>query len=535
MPRGAPRNREIPLFTDTTMKLIRLGCVMLVGALLPGCVDLTQPNPNERSTDTFWRTPSDLREGMIAAYAGLSLDGTYGRHLNLLYDGRSDIAHGLGANGGLNGVLRFQPLNYNGNGFSSGAWDDHYHAIFRANQVIANAPGIEMDAGERDRIVAEAKFIRALMYFNLVILYRNVPLVLEPLQADARPEQASPEAVWAQIETDLQDARAVLPSVTTYRAGGANLGRATRGAATALLGKAHLQQREWSEAAAALREVIDSNEYSLLQNYGDLFDDQDENHEESVFEVQFVDAATAGTSGARGFDVPRLRGPQGPSFIELQPTPWYFCQFFADPEACLAAPQNAGTTAGTPDPRLDHTIFWNRPGGMIVFGREFLSRYPNAGQTTIYWKKWSQHWLNSHDFESPVNFTVIRLAGVLLMYAEAAVESGDLPAAKAAIDRVRDRVGLDPVPLGTQEEMRAAVEKEQLLELGWELGRWPYLLRHSRLPESEAEKQEFVSRDRDYSGFDFNTYGASHPKSELLPIPLVEVNYNPNVQQNPGY
>src|SRR5690606_17802440 len=120
------------------MKLIRFGYALLTSALLAGCVDLTQPNPNERSTDTFWRTASDLEEGIIATYAGLTLDGTYGRHLNLLYDGRSDLAHGLGANGGLNGVLHFQLLNYNGNGFSSGAWDDHYHTIFRANQVIAS-------------------------------------------------------------------------------------------------------------------------------------------------------------------------------------------------------------------------------------------------------------------------------------------------------------------------------------------------------------------------------------------------------------
>lgn len=520
---------------DAIMKLIQFGCAMLLGALLPGCVELTQPNPNERSTDTFWQTAGDVEEGIIAAYAGLTLNGTYARHLSLLYDGRSDLAHGLGANGGLNGVIRFQPLNYNGNGFIAGAWDDQYHAIFRANQVIANAPMIEMDPDLRERAVAEAKFIRALMYFNLVTLFRNVPLVLEPLEANDRPEQAAADAVWAQIEKDLEEARAVLPPVSTYRSGGANLGRATRGAATALLGKVHLQQREWQQAATALREVMDSKEYTLLPNYADLFDDRDENHLESVFEVQFVDAATAGTSGARGFDVPRLRGAQGPSFIELQPTPWYFCQFFEDVERCLVAPQNAGTTAGTPDPRLDHTIFWNKPGGMDVFGRPFLSRYAKPGPTRIFWKKWAQHWLNSHDFDSPVNFTVIRFADVLLMYAEASVETGDFAGAKFAVDQVRGRVGLNPLPLGSQIAMRDAVEKEQLLELGWELARWPYLVRHDRLPSNNDEKAAFVERDRDYAGFDVNSYGAPHPKSELLPIPLVEVNYNPNIQQNPGY
>lgn len=517
------------------MKLIRLGCAVMAGALLAGCVDLTQPNPNERTTDTFWKTASDANEGIIATYAGLTLDGTYARHLNLLYDGRSDLSHGLGANAGLNGVLRFQLLNYNGNGFSAGAWDDAYHTIFRANQVIANVPAIDMDPAQRDRIVAEAKFIRALMYYNLVVLYQNVPLVLEPLGASDRPSQVAPEVTWAQIEKDLEEARAVLPPVTTYRASATDLGRASWGAATALLGKAHLQQREWQDAASLLKEVIDSGQYSLLPNYGDLFDDRDENHVESVFEVQFVDPATAGTSGARGFDVPRLRGPRGPSFIENQPTPWYFCQFFPDPAKCLAAPQNAGTTAGTPDPRLEYTIFWNKPGGMTVFGRPFLSRYSKPGPTTLYWKKWSQYWQDTHDFDSPVNFTVIRFADVLLMYAEASVETGNLGAAKSAVDRVRARVGLAPISLGSQDAMRKAVEHEDLMELGWELQRWPYLVRHEMLPRTEAEKAQFVTHDRDYNGFDINTYGSTHPKSELLPIPLVEVNYNPNIQQNPGY
>jgi hypothetical protein len=94
---------------------------------------------------------------------------------------------------------------------------------------------------------------------------------------------------------------------------------------------------------------------------------------------------------------------------------------------------------------------------------------------------------------------------------------------------VRARVDLPPVALGSQDAMRSAVEHEDLMELGWELQRWPYLVRHGMLPRTEAEKSQFVVHDPDFKGFDINTYGAT------LPIPLVEVNYNPNIQQNPGY
>src|SRR5207248_10798372 len=114
-----------------------------------------------------------------------------------------------------------------------------------------NVPAIHMDATLRPRIIGEAKFIRALLYFNLVNLYGNVPLILVPPAPTDRPPNATPAAIYAQIETDLTDAAAVLP--TSYAS--TDVGRATKGAALAMLGKAQLQQRKWQQAATTLAQV----------------------------------------------------------------------------------------------------------------------------------------------------------------------------------------------------------------------------------------------------------------------------------------
>ena len=515
-PHASP-TEHMPMLRLRALRRARAALVagVAVAAALVGCADLTQPNPNQRSQETFWRTSSDALNGINATYNGLTLDGTYGANMVMMTDGRSDIARGLGANININSLIRFAFVNYDAGGFNSGVWLDHFNTIYRANQVIAEVPEIAMDAALATRIVGEAKFLRALMYFNLVTLYGNVPLVLEPLDAQAAPAPAAPAEVWAQIEQDLGEARAALPRRVQY--GAADLGRATSGAATALLGKAQLQQRKWAQAAATFKLLIDANEYSLLANYADLFDAVDENHAESIFEVQFADLSVAST-GARGNDVPRLYGVQGVSFIQLQPSVWYVRQFFAD----------TTRTTGPYDPRLDATMFWNRPGGMDVYGRTFLSRFPTPGPNNVYWKKWAEYQKTAQDFDAPVNFTVIRYADVLLMYAEALVEAGQVGAAMDAVNLVRARAKVTPAAAADQALARRLVEREMLLELGWEHSRWWYMQRHDLLPTDAASLARAVARDVEFSTFVVG-------RSELLPIPLVEVNNNPSARQNPGY
>jgi len=486
---------------------------VLLVATLAGCADLDLTDPNEPSTDTFWRTGADAVAGVNAVYNGLQNNGTYGRWLVFATDLRSDIGMVLSPWTDLSNFTKFTFTSYDFE-VNREIWQHHYQAIFRANQVIARVPGIAMDATLRDRIVGEAKFIRALLYFNLVTLYGNVPLITKPPEPADRPATVGPPELWAQIEQDLTEARAVLPQ--SY--GSADVGRATWGAATALLGKAHLQQGEWSDAAAALDEVIGSGLYDLMPNYADNFTDRFENNQESVFEVQFGDRSFL-SAGTRGLNISRMVGPCGPSYCDGRPTRWYVEQFRQDT-----------TAGGQVDPRLDYTIYYL--GGTDVYGVPNAQYFADNPATTniredtlIFFKKYGEYYLGlpGQDWDAAINFRVIRYADVLLMQAEALNELGRTPEAYPLVDRVRARVNLPPLPIGLgQDSVRERILRERMFELGLEGQRWADLQRHGRITSAlqaeDAEFQCFVAG-----------------KSELLPIPQSEIDLNANARQNPGW
>lgn len=489
-------------------KISRTASALVLGAtLLAGCADLTQTDPNQQTTDSFWKTQQDAQLGINAAYRGLQENGTYGRWLQFAYDMRSDIGYSRSPWGDLANFTKSVLGSYDFE-VNREIWQHHYQTIFRANQVIANVPGIQMDATMRDRIVGEAKFLRALMYFNLISLYGSVPMTLEPAVPTDRPMQATPEQAWAQVEKDLTEARAVLPA--SYPAGDA--GRATSGAALALLGRAQLQQAKWGPAAQSFAQVIPG--YQLLGNYGDNFLDANDNNRETIFEVQFGGPEVL-AAGSRGQNIIKMMGPCGVGFCDGEPTRWYFDQL-----------RSETTTMGAPDPRLDATLFYNRPGGMDVYGTPWATRYPDR-PNEAFWKKYGEYQKREQDWDNPINIKVLRLGGVLLMHADALNESGQTPAAKPFVDQVRTRAGLAPLPNGlSQAQMRDRIEAEILKELGLENERFLWLKRHGWLTDA-ARINILKTRDPDFNLFE--------PFRAVLPIPATETNLNPNVDQNDGW
>jgi hypothetical protein len=476
---------------------------LLLGAVLAGCADLNLTNPNQPSSDTFWTTEANAAAGVNATYNSLLNNGTYGRWLVFATDLRSDVGRIQSPWTDLSNFTKFSFVDYDFE-VNREIWQHHFQGIFRANQVIERVPQITMDATLRDRYVGEAKFIRALLYFNLVNLYGNIPLITGSVLPTDRPASVAPAEVYAQIEKDLTEAHAVLPS--SYS--GNDVGRATKGAAVALLGKALLQQRKWAEAATALNELMTAG-YDLMPNYADNFTDQFENNIESVFEVQFGDR-TLLASGVRGLNIARMVGPCGPSYCDGRPTQYLYQQF-----------QASLTTSGAVDPRLDATIYY--PGGPPVYNIPYATRYP--GSTEIYFKKYGEYYLGltDQDWDAGINFRVIRFADVLLMRAEALNEQGQTGAAKLLVDRVRARVSL-PALSSTLDVagMRDAILHERLLEFALEAQRWNDLKRHDMLTPA------LVANDAEFSFFTAN-------KSELLPIPQTERDLNPNIIQNPGW
>lgn len=490
------------------MKTNRILPPLLLGAMLAGCADLEITNPNQQTTGTFWKTEQDATLGINAVYRGLQENGTYGRWLQFATDLRSDIGYSRSPWGDLANFTKTVFTNYDFE-VNRELWVHHYQAIFRANQVIANVPAIEMDTRTRDRIVAEAKFIRALMYYDLINLFGNVAIVLEPSTPTDRPNQATPEQAWAQVEKDLQEARtALLPA-----GGGVSAGRATPGAATALLGKAYLQQRKWTQAAQTLGQVAGSGQYQLLPNFRDNFIESRDNNPETIFEVQFGGPEVL-AAGSRGQNIIKLIGPcapGGPAFCDGDVREWYFNEFLREK-----------TTEGGVDPRLDATIFYRG----TAYNRPY-SDYFGSREGRQFWIKYGEYYKSTQDWDNPINVKVMRLGGILLLHAEALNEAGQTQAAYASLNQVRARAGLPPAAAGmTQAEMRAEIEHQQLLELGMENERWYYLQRHGWLADPARIA---VLRTRDP---DFNFY---QPHKVWLPIPITEINLNPSLQQNAGW
>jgi hypothetical protein len=499
--------------------------VALGAAALGGCrADTDLTNPNTQTVSSFWRTETDAAQGLTAAYNALNYLGTYLRWSVFYYDTRSDIGFSLSPWTDLANQSKFTFTSYD---FPTvlDTWTDTYIGISRANLVTANVPQIaNMSQAARDRIVGEAKFLRALHYFRLVTLWGGgVPLITEPVSAADLPGPAGEAALWAQMEKDLTEASAALPKARFNTAGG----HAVAGSAQAMLGKVLLQQRKWAAAAAALAPVVGGQygAYRLVPSYGELFTVRGNNTDEALFENQFGDPTTV-SSAIYGSNIGRFVGPCGPSFCDARPTKWYFDQFFTD-----------STVDGRVDPRAQATFFWYQGPNTPVIGLTWGQRAagadaPNYRDTTrIYWRKWTEYTLPNDPtvltFDAPLNYKIVRYADVLLMYAEALNETGQTAQAAQYVNQVRARANMKPIAgaLG-QAAMREAILKERLLEFGLEGQRWNDMLRHNLF--SATNLPTLVARDDEFRAF-------VPGKSERFPIPTAELNLNPSLQQNPGW
>ena len=265
------------------MKKLIFCLVIIEGLGFSGCQKkLDIPNPNAPTIENFWQNSNDAVLGVNAVYSVLHR-GAISRYMPMFLIGRSDEGHSTSPFFELGNALdKFIITNYNWF-FTADVYQDNYQGIFRANQVLANVPNINMDETLKQRVIGEAKFLRGLYYFHLAILYGNVPMMLEPSKAGALPNTATQTQVFAQIAKDLTEAAAVLP--TTYPS--SELGRATKGAAYALLAKVYMQQKMWNEALTPLQWLAEGegkNVYALMPNYRENFLVTTENNKESIFE-----------------------------------------------------------------------------------------------------------------------------------------------------------------------------------------------------------------------------------------------------------
>ena len=517
---------------------------LLIGGTLMLCAGcsgdlLDIDNPNQVTIPTFWNKAADAEAGINGCYSALYKEPTWMKWLSFRYDLTSDEGWSSSPWIELGDWTRFQYSNYNFYEGNNMHWEFFYMGIFRCNQVLKYVPDIEMDETEKSQILGQATFLRALWYFQINLLWEKGALILEPVDAGYRPKDASEEEIWAQIETDLLYAADNLPETWDTE----NVGRATQGAARALLGKAYMQQHRYAEAKEQFEWLIarEGTLYGLIDNWVDNFTDLNENNEEGIFEIQFDDTNKGGVgndaSMATGFQRTQFYAPSGIGWGDGKARRWLVDEFLKEKRL-----------DGKNDIRLYNSILYHG------FSQDFPDesrKYYNVedADADAQWVNWGQnredcyirkystsYYRDFEDYFARNNYRIMRYADILLNYAECIVETGgSVTEAVQYVDKVRNRVGLANLAdsqwascLSSSEAFLKRLQMERTLELCFEGWRWADLKRWGLLDTQEGI-DELKSRDADFENF---TIG----KHRRLPIPQTEIDMSEGqLTQNPEY
>jgi starch-binding outer membrane protein, SusD/RagB family len=395
-----------------------------------------------------------------------------------------------------------------------GVWRGYYNAIARANLAIQRIPGVPMDEKLRARLVGECKFLRAYSYFLLAQWFGDLPIITKPLNGKEYYEQTRQprEQVFALIEQDLLEAVAALPEKREYAA--KDLGRITKGAAKGMLAKLYMVKKDYVKAEKYCLEIINSNQYSLLERYDDVFLPQGENAAESIFEIQAAALPPAdGVIGPGATPYNMIQGVRG-----IPNLGWGFNR-----------PSDNLVGAYEPrDPRRKFTVL--EPGDDLPDGSASVSDNPEIVGERFNRKAWVPAHTGLQD-NGPGNIRILRYADILLLAAEALNENGKSAEALPYLNRVRARarktapnipglIVLPDVTVTAKNDLREKIYAERRIELAMEQHRWFDLARWGRLEKVlQAAGKNFVNG-----------------KHELLPIPQTEVDLTGGkIRQNRGY
>jgi hypothetical protein len=527
--------------------------LLLLLVTLSACDSALEKEPTSFiGPDNFYRNAEDARSALTGAYNRLT-QGRFGgyiasyQYMRMIGKPTPEVGVGTNTPEFILDEFRWTP-GATERGVLPVFYESAYKGINAANAVISNVPGIEnMDPELRARFVAEARFLRALHYYQLVGVFGGVPLVrqetagLSELQKPRAPE----DSVYMAIISDLQQAASDLPPVSEY---GTESGRASKGAAQALLAKVYLlrgslnasngvtderqiaQPEDYQRAAELTQQVIDSDQYSLpgdaAQQFRDLFWEESSGgrNPEVIFGLVFDPGLGIG-GGLPCLTVSEAAGSAlAPSSWNQHTSELPFYQSFDDA-----------------DLRKEMT---------------FLTEFPNeSGETVTYdvddvendgipedsppFKKYAKA-ADGAGCDDDNDFVMLRYASVLLMKAEALNEVNDGPTSEAyaAINKVRGRAGLEPLSGGMDyEAFREAVYTERRKELVAEGHGWHTMQRFwdvaTRRVREHAEFDAQFPPER-WFGPRLDMLEID-PRDRLFPIPASAINRNPELTQNPGY
>lgn len=492
------------------MKINQLYQFLIVGILVSttgSCKKFLDLQPiSTATTGNAYNTADDAEAALIGTYSSFTINYYIWQNINLS-DVIADNAYAGGDNPNLFELDATTILPTNT--VILDTWTGLYSGIKRANIVLAKVPAINdpkfIINGRKDQILGEAAFIRAFHYYQLVKAYGGVPLMLDPVEsadpvATNKP-RASVSDVYTQIITDLQFALQRLPD--TYGTDASvNKGRATKGAANALLAKVYAQKpdRDYSKVLDYCNAVVNSTAgYTLLATYDFLFDAAHYNNAESILEQEFLSPSKTNFG-------PQLVLPPSKSAANYRK--------FITPSKDLAKTfDNEGDVI--------------RKASMIYFETvPFSDEYWALGGGSV---PFSYKWRTTNGSASTNREYLLRLGDIVLLKAEALNELGRTPEAAVEVNRIRTRVKLANTPATTQATMRLAIEKERRLELAMEGQRWDDLRRYGRAIDVMNSVVEIDLRTNTRVNYNMTV------NKQLLPLPQQELDRNNLMVQNPGY
>jgi hypothetical protein len=465
--------------------------LLMISIIMPACkksfIDITPQG--KVPVTTYYNTEIDIKTALNGTYSSLRpiYNEQYGfgelPSDNAQTYGESEVLYGE------EDKLTWSPTSTN----LQNAWTRFYATVAYANIVLGHVGTPSMTQANRDSYTGQAKFLRALMYFNLVRMYGGVPLVLTELTSEEQAytyNRATAADVYTQIEKDLTEAAAVLPASYT----GTDIGRATSIAAKALLGKVYMFENKFTQAETILATVAATS--GTLITYDQIFGLGKDNNKDIIFSVQYLGGGFGeGNTFARSF-VPQ---PSGTTIT-----------------AVTGNSNNSGTldlyNAFEPgDNRLNTAIGIYTSGTLVYYyAKKFI--YPTVGANS----------------EGDNDWPVLRYADIILLYAEALNENNKTDEALKQLNLVRNRSGLVSKLGLSQVDARTAIRNERRVELCFEGERWFDLIRWNIFVQvMTAHKANYTPAN--------GTIGNILPTLNLFPIPIRERQLNPKLTQNPGY
>ena len=452
------------------------------------------------SESNFWNSEKDAETAIKAAYAAIR-GGWYG--LSFWQFVVEDLGTEIGTGGyfATNDYSAYTGWSATTPDFTSwGLWTPFWSGVNYANTVLDNVPGMDIDEEVKNRVIAEAHTLRALVYFHLVNWFGGMPELITAKESPLSIPRKSVESNYAFIESDLLTALESLPSKSALISmGETDYGRLTRGAAQALLTKVYLQQGKWQECADMASEVIQSGEYSLEPDYMNIFTLENEGFKNK--EVIWIFPYVAGTSPVIESCVLQVylyRAPENNDYAN-----------YYDWNGSIRSTEAFYNSFEDNDKRRNGLFY--SPSDALADPVMMIKYPPDPSTDGSY---------------SGTDIPFIRFADVLLMHAEALAQLGDLEDAVQEVNEIRVRAGLNS--LNAADFDATGLLTQIYKERKWEL----YFEGHAKQDKIRMDYDNMISYIKSKST-DWQTFTAE--RYLLLPIPANAVAANPELNQNPGF